>query len=111
MEKETYIFDILNKSDFSDIVKQADCIRKENVGDEIHLRGICEFSNFCKRDCLYCGLRKSNKKIPRYRMSPEEILQTAILIDKHGLKTIVLQSGEDIWFTKKILIICTNSLH
>ncbi len=108
MEKETYIskhdiIEILKKDDFSDIVKQADYIRRENVGEEVHLRGICEFSNFCRKDCLYCGLRKSNKKIPRYRMSPEEILRTAVLIDKHGIKTIVLQSGEDIWFTKKIL--------
>ena len=104
MEKETYISEILKNDDFSDIVKRADCVRKENVGDEVHLRGICEFSNFCRRDCLYCGLRKSNKKIPRYRMSPEEILRTAVLIDKHGIKTIVLQSGEDMWFTKKILV-------
>ena len=108
MEKEIYIskYDIvkiLKKNDFSDIIKQADWTRKANVGDEVHLRGICEFSNFCRKDCLYCGLRKSNKKIPRYRMSPEEIIRTAILIDKHGLKTIVLQSGEDVWWTKKIL--------
>ena len=93
MEKETYIFEILKKEDFSDIVAQADHIRKENVGDEVHLRGICEFSNFCRRDCFYCGVRKSNKKILRYRMSPKEILETAVLIDKHGIKTIVLQSG------------------
>ena len=109
MEREIYIskYDIvkilIKKNDFSDIIKQADRTRKANVGDEVHLRGICEFSNFCRRDCLYCGLRKSNKKIPRYRMSPEEIIRTAILIDKHGFKTIVLQSGEDVWFTKKIL--------
>ena len=63
MEKETYISKILKKDDFSDIVKQADYIRKENVGDEVHLRGICEFSNFCRKDCLYCGLRKSNKRL------------------------------------------------
>jgi len=83
MEKETYIskrniIKILKNNDFSDIVKQADCVRKANVGDEVHLRGICEFSNFCRKDCLYCGLRRSNKKIPRYRMSPEEILRTLI---------------------------------
>ena len=100
---KTYISEILKNDDSSDIVKQADCVRQVNVGDEVHLRGICEFSNFCRRDCFYCGLRKSNKKIPRYRMSPEEILRTAVLIDKHGIKTIVLQSGEDMWWTKKIL--------
>ena len=108
MEKEIYIskYDIvkiLKENGAPDIIKQADWTRKENVGDEVHLRGICEFSNFCRKDCFYCGLRKSNKKIPRYRMSPEEIIRTAILIDKHGFKTIVLQSGEDVWFTKKIL--------
>src|SRR5512136_1061611 len=52
----------------------ADAVRKEQVGDEIFLRGIIEFSNYCERNCLYCGLRCGNRKLSRYRMTDDEIL-------------------------------------
>jgi biotin synthase len=74
---------------------EADRIRYRFCGDEVHLRGIIEFSNFCRRDCFYCGLRKSNDKITRYRMSDTEIIGAAKEAVKLGYKTIVLQSGED----------------
>lgn len=71
----------------------ADRVRKEQVGDEILLRGIIEFSNICERNCLYCGLRKGNTKLSRYRMSEDEILATAQGIKKACINTVVLQSG------------------
>jgi len=81
------------------ILQKADEVRKESCGDEVYLRGIIEFSNYCEQDCLYCGLRKSNSILDRYRMSKDEILQTANRIYNAGIKTIVLQSGEDFSFT------------
>ena len=77
------------------LFKQADCARKEQCGDAVHLRGIIEFSNHCRRDCLYCGLRKSNSKLERYRMPVAEIISTACAAKRLGIPTVVLQSGED----------------
>jgi biotin synthase len=81
----------------------ADKVRKEQVGDEIFLRGIVEFSNHCERNCLYCGLRKGNSKLSRYRMSEDEILVTSEQIKKTSVPTVVLQSGEDSFFSQDIV--------
>ena len=82
----------------------ADEVRQKFVGDEVHLRGLIEFSNICKNNCLYCGLRRDNLKLKRYRMSPEEIVALARrAIKDFGFKTIVMQSGEDLWFTPERL--------
>lgn len=78
----------------------ADSVRKDFVGDEIYLRGLIEFSNYCKNNCLYCGLRRDNKNIKRYRMDISSIINTAKHVSDLGLKTVVLQSGEDLWFSK-----------
>lgn len=63
-------------------------------GNQIHLRGLIEISNYCGNDCLYCGLRCSNSRIYRYAMPPEEIIATAKQAISLGYKTIVLQAGE-----------------
>ena len=73
----------------------ADEIRKKHCGEAIILRGIVEFSNYCNRDCSYCGLNIKNHSLKRYRMSAEEILQSADLIASYNIGTVVLQSGED----------------
>ena len=59
------------------LFKTADAVRKKYVGDEVHLRGLIEFSNICKCSCKYCGLRKDNLNTNRYRMDVEEILSLA----------------------------------
>ncbi len=74
---------------------KADEIRKEHCGNEVHLRGIIEISNHCDQSCLYCGLRLQNKELERYRMPKNEIIETAKFIHESGIRTIVLQSGED----------------
>ena len=90
------IIDILSDNSKNDwLFKEADRVRRENVGDEIHLRALVEFSNICKRQCFYCGLRSPNKEVERYRLSKEEILFSAKKAVDLGYKTIVLQSGED----------------
>lgn len=96
------IIKILSSNDDS-ILKKADEIRKQYVGDSIHLRGLIEFSNYCNRTCYYCGLRYENKNIERYRLSPEDIINTAKYAKSLGLKTIVLQSGEDHYYSTSIL--------
>ncbi|MDO7785998.1 [FeFe] hydrogenase H-cluster radical SAM maturase HydE [Desulforamulus aquiferis] len=73
----------------------ADKVRQENFGEEVHLRGIIEFSNYCRNDCFYCGLRRSNREIRRYRIPLEEILAAAEYAAGLGYGTIVLQAGED----------------
>jgi biotin synthase len=74
---------------------RADTVRRENVGDEVHLRGLVEISNYCVRQCGYCGLRFGNKELERYRMSEEEILSCVDEAETYGYGTVVLQSGED----------------
>lgn len=96
------IIKILSSDDDS-ILKTADEIRKQYVGDSIHLRGLIEFSNYCNRTCYYCGLRYENKNNQRYRLSSDEIIESAKLGKKLGLKTIVLQSGEDHYYSTDIL--------
>ena len=76
----------------------ADRVRREFVGDEVYLRALIEFSNYCKNDCVYCGIRRSNPKADRYRLTPDQIIETAHTAAELGYKTVVLQSGEDLWF-------------
>ena len=86
-----------------ELFSAADKVRKEQVGDEIFLRGIIEFSNYCERNCLYCGLRKGNASLSRYRMSEDEILATAEQIKNTSVSTVVLQSGEDSFYSQDIV--------
>jgi len=82
----------------------ADQVREQYVGNEIHLRALIEFSNFCKNNCCYCGLRRDNKNIERYRIDEDTIFRLAeYAAGNMGLKTIVLQSGEDMFFTTERL--------
>jgi biotin synthase len=73
----------------------ADQVRKERVGDAVHLRGLIEVSSHCVRQCMYCGLRQANKQLSRYRMEREEILNSALQAESLGYGTVVLQAGED----------------
>lgn len=73
----------------------ADATRHAHVGDAVHLRGLVEFSNYCARECHYCGLRASHTDVERYRMSADEILACAQAAVRFGYGTVVLQSGED----------------
>ena len=98
------LVDILKDESFNDeLFSKADEIRKKNVGDEVHLRGLIEFSNICKRTCKYCGLRCENKNTERYRIPKEDIIKYAKNASDMGYKTIVLQSGEDDFFSKDLM--------
>jgi len=89
-----------NETEQNQLFKKADEIRHQYVGDEVHLRGLIEFSNICRNNCLYCGIRCGNNKVCRYRMSEEELIETARRAVALGFKTIVMQSGEDMYYTK-----------
>ena len=81
----------------------ADETRAKYVGNDVHLRGLIEFSNICKCHCNYCGLRCENKNIERYSLSLDEILFSANTAIELGYKTIVLQSGESSALTKEFV--------
>ena len=98
LEKEE-IIKLLTQTNAEELYHRADKVRHENVGDEVHLRGLIEFSNICRNNCLYCGIRKGNAKVVRYHMSEEELVDTAHKAANIGFKTIVMQSGEDMYYT------------
>ncbi len=102
MNREKLIF-ALNAEDFTPYFKEADEKRRNAVGDTVHLRAIIEFSNHCFRNCAYCGLNCSNKSLKRYRMTAEEIINCGKAACSAGYKTIVLQSGEDKFYTKELI--------
>jgi len=81
----------------------ADRVRAGHVGNEVHLRGLLEFSNFCRMNCSYCGLRRGNSKAQRYRLDTEEIIATACEAERLGFPSLVMQSGEDAAFTGPVL--------
>lgn len=83
------------------LLKRADRIRKKYVGDAIHLRGLIEFSNICRNNCLYCGILRGNGKVARYRMEEDELIETARRAAALGFKTVVMQSGEDMYYTQE----------
>lgn len=91
------IIALLN-SDGKALCEYADRTRKEFLGDEVHLRGLIEFSNICKCSCKYCGLRSANTNADRYRLEPDEILKYVKQGVELGYKTVVLQSGEDAYY-------------
>ncbi|WP_026508580.1 [FeFe] hydrogenase H-cluster radical SAM maturase HydE [Butyrivibrio sp. MC2013] len=77
--------------------------KKEIFGDAIYTRGLIEISSICKNDCIYCGIRCSNDKAERYRLSEEEILDCSDEGYELGFRTFVLQGGEDPYYTDEIL--------
>ncbi len=105
MFSKSEIINLLKDESQNDwLFSYADKIRQKYVGDKVHLRGLIEFSNICKSTCKYCGLRCENKDLKRYRIMPDEILKYAQNAVSLGYKTLVLQSGEDSFYTQEILI-------
>ena len=78
---------------------QARAVREEAYGKDVYIRALVEFTNYCKNDCLYCGIRRSNHRAQRYRLSQADILACAQKGYALGFRTVVLQGGEDPHFT------------
>lgn len=83
----------------AELFQAADRVRQKYMGDSIHLRGLIEFSNTCRQNCCYCGLRRDNRAIERYHLEPEVIIDLARKAKSYGYQTVVLQSGEDPYYT------------
>ena len=83
----------------AELAALADSVRREIYGNAVYIRGLIEISNICRNDCLYCGIRCSNGNCQRYRLSPEDILDSCREGYGLGFRTFVLQGGEDGWYT------------
>ena len=103
-EELLFLIDNLNNEDKEYLVEKAHETRMRTYGDSVYMRGLIEFTNFCKMDCVYCGIRRSNKNADRYRLTYEEIMECADIGDKLGYKTYVLQGGEDPYFTDEKMV-------
>ncbi len=90
--------------------ERAVSLRENVYGNDVYIRGLIEISNFCKNDCYYCGIRRSNKKCERYRLYKTDILECAKNGYDLGFRTFVLQGGEDAYFTDEVLTDIVSTL-
>ena len=86
------------------LFESADEIRQSVYGKDVYIRGLIEFTNYCKNDCYYCGIRCSNKNAVRYRLTKEDILECCREGYGLGFRTFVLQGGEDPYFTDERMV-------
>lgn len=86
------------------LTAQADAVRREHYGDSVYFRGLIEITNYCGKNCYYCGIRAANKNIVRYRLSKDDILACCANGYALGFRTFVLQGGEDAFFTDDVLV-------
>ena len=88
---------LANRSEETDLYARelANKVRQEVYGNKIYVRGLIEFTNYCKNDCYYCGIRCSNHNAQRYRLTEEDILECCSQGYELGFRTFVLQGGED----------------
>ena len=109
---EEYRYLIENRSDEAakTLAEKADGIRRKIYGNTVFIRGLIEVSNFCKNDCLYCGIRRSNKSCDRYRLTKEEILECCAEGYDLGFRTFVLQGGEDAHFSDAVICDIVESI-
>lgn len=91
------------QEEFEPLRKEAERIRKERYGSRVYIRGLIEFTNVCKNNCLYCGVRRDNRELSRFRLQEEEILACCQAGYGLGFRTFVLQGGEDGHFTDQRL--------
>lgn len=86
------------------LFSKSEAVRKKIYGNSLYIRGLIEFTNYCKNDCYYCGIRKSNKKAERYRLSKEDILNCCHKGYILGFRTFVLQGGEDPYYQDEDIV-------
>lgn len=99
-----YMLSTVKEKEIEAIFSVADKIRKEMVGEVVEIRGAIEFSNYCGKNCNYCGINASNDSVKRYRMTEEEIMEVVHHLRELGMKTVILQSGEDgKWSTDRLI--------
>ena len=112
LEKEEFIYLIKNRNEenflyISDLARE---VSQKIFGNKIYMRGLIEFTNYCKNDCYYCGIQKSNHNAKRYRLEKEDILNCCKIGYDLGFRTFVLQGGEDLFYTDDILCDIVESI-
>lgn len=103
-EELLYILDNLDEESKSYLTEKAHATRMRTYGNKVYMRGLIEFTNYCVKNCEYCGIRALNKGADRYRLTLEDILECADIGDRLGYKTYVLQGGEDPYFTDERMV-------
>lgn len=105
LSKDEFVFLLSNftKETSDCLFERARGISKKYFGNRIYVRGLIEFTNYCKNDCFYCGIRRSNSKVERYRLSKEEILACCKQGYSLGFRTFVLQGGEDFKYSVEVM--------
>ena len=107
LEKEEYMELLGSYQDKETVVclgQEAARLREKYYGNKVYMRGLIEFTNFCKNNCYYCGIRRDNKNASRYRLTEEEILDCCKNGYELGFRTFVLQGGEDPYFTDEKIV-------
>jgi len=106
LQKEEWIFLLsnINKETIDYAFEKARELSLQHFGNKVFARGLIEFTNYCKNNCFYCGIRAGNKKTLRYRLSKEEILECCRIGNKLEFRTFVLQGGEDPYFTDEKML-------
>lgn len=101
LSREDFIFLLENLDEDGEnyLYEKARETAQAHYGNRIYVRGLMEFTNYCKNDCYYCGIRRGNQNASRYRLTPEQIMECCQLGYQLGFRTFVLQGGEDPWFT------------
>ncbi len=99
IEQLEYLLTTENKDCLEMLREEAAQTAQKIYGNQVFIRGLIEFTNYCKNDCYYCGIRRSNHCADRYRLTKEEILSCTDTGYELGFRTFVLQGGEDPYFT------------
>lgn len=113
LKELTYLIEELKNSDddtLSYLFTSARLITEKTYGKKVFIRGLIEFSNYCKNNCYYCGIRKDNKSVDRYRLTKEEILECCSQGWELGFRTFVLQSGEDDFYSADDIASLTSAI-
>lgn len=98
-DKLLLLLENMTEEDKNYLFKMSLKTKEKFYGDKVYMRGLIEFTNYCKRNCAYCGIRAENNKADRYRLTIEQIIECCAIGDKLGYKTFVLQGGEDPFYT------------
>ncbi len=101
---------LIDTKDTARLFSKADEVRRHRYGDAVYTRGLIEFTNYCKNNCYYCGIRADNKNCERYRLSKEEILECGDIGYELGFRTYVLQGGEDMTYSDEDICDIVSSL-
>ncbi|WP_270839393.1 [FeFe] hydrogenase H-cluster radical SAM maturase HydE [Peptacetobacter hiranonis] len=112
LSKEEFVrlLAISEKDDIDYLTERAKSVRDDIYGKRVFIRGLIEISNYCKNDCYYCGIRRSNKNAQRYRLSKEQILSCCENGYELGFRTFVMQGGEDAFFKDDVVCDIVSSI-